>query len=98
MQKIRNVEFELDTISENDIFICAIGYEERSRYLLNKLKNLVSHDKILMLYFDDLRETKEIMTYIEEKRIYGIKTINVKYEQAFVLADETKTSMGSYRV
>lgn len=87
MQKIRNVEFELDTISENDIFICAIGYEERSRYLLNKLKNHVSHDKILMLYFDDLRETKEIMTYIEEKRIYGIKTINVKYEQGDDVAD-----------
>lgn len=26
------------------------------------------------------------------------ETLNVKYEQAFVLADETKISMGSYKV
>lgn len=41
MQKIRNVIFKCEEIKTNDVFICAIGYEERSRFLLDKLQNNV---------------------------------------------------------
>lgn len=81
MQRIRNVIFKCEEIKTNDVFICAIGYEERSRFLLDKLQNNVCNENILVFYFDDLKESKEVMTYIEDKDASSIKTVDIKYEQ-----------------
>lgn len=87
MEKIRNVNFQQEDVKANDIFICTVGYEERSRYLLNKMRNIVCNDNILVLYFDDLKESKEIMAYIEEKNSLSIKTVNINYEQGEDVAE-----------
>ena len=101
MQKISNYSFELGDVKKNDLFICAIGYEERSRFLLSKINTIIYHDNILVLYFDDLKESKEFVTYIGERNDSGIKTISFKYEQGEDVAeaiisflDEHKKSNG----
>ncbi len=87
MQKISNVLFKQENIKPNDVFICTVGYEERSRYLLNQMKNLISNENILVLFFEDLKGTNEIIAYIEEKRALSIKTVEVRYEQGEDVAD-----------
>ena len=87
MQMIKNIDFKYENVKINDIFICAIGYEERSRYLLNKMKDIVCNENILVLYFEDLKTSKEIMAYIEDKNVSSIKTVDIKYEQGEDAAD-----------
>ena len=42
MMKFKNKKFIIDSISKTDLFICAIGYEERSSFLYKKIKEKVS--------------------------------------------------------
>ena len=81
MHKINNCQFKPEKIKENDVFICTIGYEERSRYLLDIIKHTISSQNILVLYFDDLENNDRIMAYIEKIQSMSIKTIKVRYEQ-----------------
>ena len=50
--KIENAHFSLDTVSSNDIFVGALGFDERSFYLLNKMYQRVNRENILIFSFD----------------------------------------------
>lgn len=53
MVKIINEQYSNDIFKKNDLFICAIGYEHRSYYLLDKILNQVIPKNTLILVFDD---------------------------------------------
>lgn len=87
MKMIRNVVFKEEDVTADDIFICTIGYEERSRYLLTKIETIIRNENILVLYFDDLKTSKEIAAFLNEKNAKSIKTMNIKYEQGEEVAE-----------
>lgn len=85
--KINNLQFNVSEMTDNDVFICTIGFEVRSRFLLDKVEQILKNDHILVLYFEDLKDKSDIGDYIlrlEEKKI---RTEAVSYEQGYAVAD-----------
>lgn len=76
MVEFQNIDFNIENISETDILICAIGYEVRSQYLLNRLKDKIKPSNILVLYFEDYEEYPYVKNYLEslDKRIVRSKS------------------------
>lgn len=60
MKQIRNEKYKENIIQENDIFVCAFGYEKRSLYLFDKIKSKMQNDNILVFFFDDYSDEKKI--------------------------------------
>ena len=60
MKQIRNEKYKENIIQENDIFVCAFGYEKRSLYLFDKIKSKMQNDNILVFFFDDYSDKKKI--------------------------------------
>lgn len=75
MKQINNINFTIDSIKDRDIFICAFGYEKRSLYLFEKVKNIIQTKNILIFYFNDFKDRQ----YIEELSTKGIKCIEAYY-------------------
>ena len=50
---VKNQTFDVNNIGEKDIFICAIGYEERSYYLYDKINGRVSDSNKLVINYVD---------------------------------------------
>ena len=72
---VKNQTFNIDNINKEDIFICAIGYEERSYYLYDKINSIVSDpNKLVINYVDyDMTEkTKKRMTKIKENSAVSV--------------------------
>ena len=65
MVEFQNIDFDINNISETDIFICAIGYEERSQYLLNRLKDRIKVSNILVFYFEDYEKYPDVKNYLD---------------------------------
>lgn len=53
MMAISNEEFLIDKIGTDDLFICAIGYEQRSYFLLDKIMFKLNLGNIYILVFND---------------------------------------------
>lgn len=66
MIQISNEEYTVNSVRENDLFICAFGYEKRSSYLFENVKNIVDNSNMLILYFDDYNDLTRINTLIAE--------------------------------
>lgn len=71
MVSIENVRFSLDEIEREDIFVCAIGYEERSTYLYDQVKKKVEPSGILVFGFSDYKEHKHANEAIQELKRNG---------------------------
>lgn len=63
MIKFQKVDLDFDNIKKTDIFICAVGYEIRSQFLLNKIKDKIEMDNILVLFFEDYETYPHVKTY-----------------------------------
>ncbi len=50
---IQNEEYSSGVINNDDLFVCAIGYEERSFYLFNQVVSKLSPKNMLVLVFED---------------------------------------------
>ena len=87
MWKIKNVGFECNIVNEDDVFICAVGYEERSRYLLDKLKKTIRNKNILVFFFEDLNNENELLRYINGLKASSINTFKVGYDQGEEVVD-----------
>lgn len=71
--------FNIDDVLEKDIFICSIGYEERSYHLFNKFKNRISLSNILLFKFEELVAKTDKSDRIKKEDFDGINTISSKY-------------------
>ena len=73
--------FLYSDLSENDIFICALGYERRSYYLLQKNIETRNNSNTLLILFDDLQ--KECLPRDLEDKISSpiFKTVVCSYAQ-----------------
>ena len=56
---IKNKTFDINNIKNDNIFICAIGYETRSFYLYNKVENIIKDSNKLVICYKDYNITEE---------------------------------------
>lgn len=76
-----NQEFDKNDINENDIFICALGYERRSFALYDQVKDIINAKNILIFIFDDYLEYDYISSSIEQIINLGESVIiTVRYD------------------
>lgn len=75
MRPINNIRYTIDSIKKDDIFICAFGYEKRSFYLFEKVKDIIQNENILILYFNDFKNLK----YINILSAQGVKCVKAFY-------------------
>lgn len=71
--------FDISNVHEKDVFICSVGYEERSYYLLNKFKDRIPSSNILLFKFEDLVAKTNKSDRIKKENLDGINTISSKY-------------------
>lgn len=80
LMMIRNQIFDKKYINSGDLFVCCIGNEQRSSYLLNQISNIIPRKNILVFTFDSLlncsKENRLIAKEFKESSISG------KYENA----------------
>lgn len=91
MIKFVNQEFDIEFLNENDVFICAFGYEGRSLALYKKIKSVVLSSNILAFVFDDYKKYDYIANQIDE--VINEKEIvieKVKYESAIAVCNSIK--------
>jgi hypothetical protein len=53
MIEINNEIYNPEKFTKNDIFVCVFGYEQRSVYLFEKIKENLNENNILLFYFND---------------------------------------------
>ena len=77
-----NTNFEFSDITSDDIFICSVGYEERSYYLLNIFKEKIPEENMLVFSFDELVSKTNKPTRIKEENFGNIEKISSAYDQS----------------
>lgn len=82
MVKIIDKHFNIDDVDSGDVLICTVGYEERSIYMLDKLKNIIKKQNILVFCFQDLLNEERIASYINDILNSEIMVSYVSYEDA----------------
>jgi len=72
---------EYRELSYNDIFVCALGYESRSHYLL--LRNIETRDSsnTLIIFFNDLDKSSLPSTILQRIEIKQIHCVTCSYEE-----------------
>ena len=53
MMEFNNIKFEKEDIGAVDLFICCLGYEERSFFILDKIKGKLKEDSLMIFTIDD---------------------------------------------
>lgn len=75
MRQIKNEKYKTGIIQDNDIFICAFGYETRSTYLFEKIEANIKKENILIFFLED----NSIIDKIDALRKKGIVCIKSEY-------------------
>lgn len=55
MVKLLNETYSENIFNSEDLFICSIGYEQRSYYLYDKLSKQLNSPNMLIIFFDDYK-------------------------------------------
>lgn len=84
---ISNFSFTIKNVKSTDCFICAFGYEKRSYYIYEQIKNIISGKNMLIFVFQECSKIflKEIVT----KKIQ-------KYESYYNQYDEVIKQLESF--
>ena len=71
--------FDIDNVQKEDLFICSVGYEERSYHLLNKFKTKVSLQNIIVFAFEELVAKTDKPDRIKKENFESINLITSTY-------------------
>lgn len=71
--------FNINNVQDDDVFVCSLGYEERSYYLLNKIRNKIPPANMLVFSFEELVSKTNKPNRIREENLDDIKTISSLY-------------------
>jgi len=86
-----NQQYSDEKFNQEDLFICAIGYEERSYFLYNKVLNKIRPDHILILAFNDYENydhTKSQISKISKENSVRCRFLNYQnYEETMQIID-----------
>lgn len=78
---INNESIQFDTIKNNSLFICSLGFEERSFYLLEKFFDVLDSSKCLAFVFKDLLSTTEKRNRVEQEALKNTKMLEIKHSE-----------------
>lgn len=73
--------FDINSINDDDLFICSVGHEERSYFLLEKIRKKIDADNILVFKFDRLIHKVENKSMYEEICIDSFNTVSINYNE-----------------
>ena len=87
MVEFENVDLDIESVKKTDIFICAIGYEERSQYLLNRIKDRIDANNILVFFYEDYEKHPDVKKFLEllNEKIFRSKK---KYSDGNIVKQE----------
>lgn len=69
---IKNEDFSIDVFNKKDIYICALGYETRSAFLLSKVRSQIDESNTLVFEFERLvnaRKKKHELCYSKDMTV-----------------------------
>lgn len=75
-----NEDFEKVQYNSNSLFVCALGYEERSYYIFDKMKNKIPVENMIIFAFKDFINTTDKRDMFAEDRFHDIDMIPVHYD------------------
>lgn len=79
---ITNQIFDINKITSNDLLICAVGYEERSYFLYNKLSEIIlNSNKLVINYIDYDMTTQTTAKMLEIKENNDICVVEYEYHE-----------------
>lgn len=81
---IQNEQYKEKMFDSEDLFVCALGYEQRSYYLFDKINTIIQNDNIIVLTFEDCEKFECARN--KKKQILKENTATVydtKYENYF---------------
>lgn len=84
LSSLRNIEFnsiDFSKTPQNQLFLCAIGYEQRSTFLLSILKKFLPPENIFCIFFDDYEKHKHSLQAFEEFKSTGVNIHIIKYSE-----------------
>ncbi|MCM1063760.1 MAG: hypothetical protein NC420_04660 [Eubacterium sp.] len=80
MINLKNFWFDQTILQVEDIFIGAIGYENRSEYMFKQICKKIDSNNILLFYFDDYSNFDRLKNEIDDIKT-KYKMIERKYEE-----------------
>ncbi len=84
--QVCNYVYDINSIKKDDIFVCVIGFEERSLYFLKKIISFSTIPNILALTFSDLNKKKVNVGIINDLKSYKAVVKECSYEQGYDVA------------
>lgn len=97
MVGIKSVLYEEVEIQNKDIFICAMGYEQRSFYLYNELKGKVNDRNVLVLVFEDYSRYEKTRIQVEKIRKLGIHNYQFEYYDSLNMLEKIEKFVENLR-
>lgn len=82
MVRFIDTKFDESNVDLDDFFICTIGFEERSAYLLNIFIDRLNVNNILVFCFKDLINKDRISKIVNSLVSLGVQVRYVNYEDA----------------
>ena len=79
MLKFNNEIFEKMQYNNDSIFVCALGYEERSYYIFEKMKDKISNENMIVFAFEDFVNTTDKKNIFKEDKFNNVDLIPVHY-------------------
>ncbi|MGN1137135.1 MAG: hypothetical protein ACI4SF_13065 [Oscillospiraceae bacterium] len=87
--KIYNSIFDPNRFHENSYLICSVGYEDRSFFILNKLKNKLEN-RYMAFSFTEFTKSTNKPDRISEEKLKHENTIDISYDDIEVFFDKIK--------
>lgn len=85
--RIVNNHFKIESVNKNDILICAIGFESRSKYLFELFSKKINKDNIFVIYFRDFGDDA-VTKYIDNNRLNAGEIFVTKYNEIQSVCDQ----------
>lgn len=79
--------------SDIDLFICTVGYEERSYYFLDQFNYSLNYNKVLVFTTDNYEKFETAKNKIEELKLHHYNVVVVKYEDFTYVLGQIKDAV-----
>lgn len=90
-----DIQFNFCEIKNEDLFICSVGYEERSYYLLQQFRSRVSSENILVFSFDDLVSKTDKENRILDAQLNDILVVSSLYSNTQIFINKVDEFISS---
>lgn len=86
MITFENVQYNDVHFDKSDLFVCVIGYEERSFYMLDRIREKIGQSNTLLFVMDDYFNFEQAQKKVEQVKNDGYPIEVVNYQDATYVA------------